>query len=266
MRGIGADELKAERAKTVLAGALDGRQLRARHPQRRMRLLHRLWHHIAQRNVEILAVMLAAAVLEHREDGAYRLLEHFLLGFHVAAERRQFGDRGALAHAEFAAAVAQQIEHRDALGDARGMIGGELKDAVAEPDVPGALGGGGEEGFRRRRMRIFFQEMMLHHPGMVVAAAVGGLQLRQRVLVELQFVAGLPRARQLQLIEDAEFHDVSPARRLLLSVSVFPDKPKSSLDKFRLTKQANARFRSPSAQSRSGHRGLGRSITALELI
>ncbi len=126
-------------------------------------------HHVAQGNIEILAVVLAAAFREHREDRADRFLEHFLLGFHVAAERRQLGDRGALAHAELAAAIAKQIEHRDALGDARGMVGGELEDAVAEPDVLGALAGGGEKGFRRRRVRIFLQEMMLHHPGVVVA-------------------------------------------------------------------------------------------------
>ncbi len=150
VRRVRADELEAERPKAVLAGALDGRKLRTRHPQRRMRLLHRLRHHVAQGNIEILAVMLAAAFLEHREDGADGLLEHFLLGFHVAAERRQLGDRGALAHPEFDAAVAQQIEHRDPLGDPRRMIGGELENAVAEPDVFGALGGCGEKGFRRR--------------------------------------------------------------------------------------------------------------------
>jgi len=93
-------------------------------------------------------MMLAAAVCKHREDGADRFLEHFLLGFHVAAERRQFGDRGALAHAEFDAPVAQEIEHRHALGDARGMVGGELENAVAEPDVLGALAGSGEKRFR----------------------------------------------------------------------------------------------------------------------
>src|ERR1019366_5906049 len=130
----------------------------------------------------------------------------------------QFGDRGAFAHPEFAAAVAKQIEHGDALGDARGVVGGELEDAVAEPDVFGALAGGGEEGFRRRRMRIFLQKMMFHYPGMVIAAAVGGLQLRQRILVELEFGAFLPRARQLQLIKDAELHDVSPAIGSLFSV------------------------------------------------
>ena len=147
MRRIGPDELEAERADTVLARALDGRKLRAGHPQGRMRLLDWFGHHIAQRNVEILAVMLAAAFPEHREDGADGFLEYFLLGFHVAAERRQFGDRGAFAHPEFAAAVAEQIEHGDALGDARGMIGGELENAVAEPDVFGALAGGGEKDF-----------------------------------------------------------------------------------------------------------------------
>jgi hypothetical protein len=148
MRRIGADELKAERAKTVLPGAFDGRQLRARHPQRRMWLLHRLRHHVAQRNVEISAVVFRALVPEHRKDRAHGFLEHLALGLHVATERRQFGDGGALAHPELAAAAAEEIEHGHALGDAGGMIGGELQDAVAEADPLGALAGGGEKGFR----------------------------------------------------------------------------------------------------------------------
>src|SRR6185437_1063762 len=78
VRGIGADELEAERSKAILTRALDGWKLRTRHPQRRMRFLHRLRHHIAQRNVEIFAVVFAPTVLEHREDGADRLLEYFL--------------------------------------------------------------------------------------------------------------------------------------------------------------------------------------------
>src|SRR5260370_37522129 len=106
MRRIGADELESARAKPVLAGALDGRKLRTRHPQWRMRLLHRFGHHSAQRNIKISAVMFAAAIPKHREDGADGFLEHFLLGLHVAAERRQFRDRGALAHAELDAAAA----------------------------------------------------------------------------------------------------------------------------------------------------------------
>ena len=87
------------------------------------------------------------------------------------------------------------------------MIGGELENAVAEPDVPGALARCREKGFRRRRMGIFLQKMVLHHPGVVIAEPVGGLELRQRVLVELELIALLPRARQLQLIEYPEFHE-----------------------------------------------------------
>jgi len=60
-------------------------------------------------------------------------------------------------------------------------------------------------------MRIFLQEMMFHHPGMVVAASVGDLELRERILVKPEFIAGRPRARQLQFVKDAELHDVSPA-------------------------------------------------------
>ena len=173
--------------------------------------------------------MFASALLEHWKDRAHGLLEHFLLGFHVAAERRQLGDRGALAHPEFNASLAEEIEHRDALGDARRMIGGELENAVTEPDVFGALAGGGEKGFRRRRMRIFFQKMVFHHPGIVVAKPVGGFQLRQRVLIKLQLIAGLPRARQLQLIKDAEFHVVAPRGRLVVIGSVFAGEDESSL-------------------------------------
>src|SRR5882757_10945007 len=96
MRGIRADELEAKRTKPVLPGALDGWQLRAGHPERRVRLLHRLRHDVAHGNVEIFAVMLGTDLGEHREDRTYGFLEHLALGLHVAAERRQLGDRGAL--------------------------------------------------------------------------------------------------------------------------------------------------------------------------
>jgi hypothetical protein len=109
------------------------------------------------------------------------------------------------------------------------VIGGELENAVAEPDVPGALAGGGEKGFRRWRMRIFFEKMMFHHPGIVVAKPVGGLELRQRVLVKLQLIAGSPRARQLQLIKDAELHVVSLPPTACCFSSVVAGEDESSL-------------------------------------
>src|SRR4051812_22795579 len=176
-----------------------------------MRLLHRFWYDVAQGDVEIFAVMLASCVFEHREDRGDGFLEHLFLGLHVAAERRELGDGGTLAHAEFAAPVGEQIEHRDALGDTCGVVGRELEDAVAEPDVPGALARGCEKRFRRGRVRVFFEKVMLDDPGVVVAELVCEFHLRERVLVEAELVAGHPRTWQLQLIEDAELHDASPA-------------------------------------------------------
>ena len=52
--------------------------------------------------------------------------------------------------------------------------------------------------------------MMFHHPGVVIAEPVGGLELRQGVLVEPELVALFPGTRQLQLVKDAEFHDAAP--------------------------------------------------------
>jgi len=71
-----------------------------------VRFLQRLWHDVAQGNVEIFAVVLGADFGEHRKDRCDSLLEHLALGLHVTAERRQFGDGGAFAHAELDAAVA----------------------------------------------------------------------------------------------------------------------------------------------------------------
>src|SRR5215813_2857461 len=163
--------------------------------------------------------MLGANLGEHREDRLHRFLEHLALGFHVAAERRELRDRGALAHAEFAAAPAEQIEHRDALGDARRVVGGELKDAMAEPDLFRPLTSCREKRFWRRRVGIFFQEMVLHDPRVVVAEPVGGLELRQCILLKPELVAFLPWTWQLQLIKDAEFHDaLLPPRPCFLEV------------------------------------------------
>ena len=124
----------------------------------------------------------------------------------VDAERLQFGRGGAFAHAHLDPALRQQVEGRDALGDAGGMVGGELADAVAEADLLGALAGGGEEELRRRRVGVFLEEVMLDLPRVVVAALVGELDLLERVLVERQLVVRTPGPRQLQLVENAEFH------------------------------------------------------------
>ena len=96
---------------------------------------------------------------------------------HVDAERPEFGDAGAFAHAELDAAVGDEVEAGDFLGDARRMVGRELDDAVAQPDVLGALAGGGEEHLGLRRVRVLFEEVMLDLPRVVVAELVGEFDL-----------------------------------------------------------------------------------------
>jgi hypothetical protein len=99
------------------------------------------------------------------------------LSRNLQVERVQFGDRGALAEAELDAAVGEQVEGGHLFRDARWMVGGQLDDAVAEPDVLRALAGGAEEDLRRGGMRILLEEVVLHLPGIVEAQAVGQLDL-----------------------------------------------------------------------------------------
>ena len=160
-------------------------------------------------------------VLEHRDDAAERVLPDLALGLHVAAEATEFGDRRRFAGAHFDAAVRYKIECGNAFGDALRWVGGQLHDAVAEPDVLRPLAGGAEKDFRRRRVRIFLEKVVLDLPGVVVAKPVGQLHLIERILIELPLIIRSPRTRKLQFVEDAEFHGLFPD--LLASIPPEPD-------------------------------------------
>ena len=195
-----------------MAGVDDGVELRAGDPQRRVRLLRRLGHHVAQRELEVVAVPLPTFVPEHRQRGLHRLLPHHALVAEAAIEGMELGDRGALAQAELDAAVRHQVERRHPLGDARRVVGGELDDAVAEADLLGALARRGEEDLGRRRMRVLLEEVVLDLPGVVVPEPVGELDLIERVLDQRALGVRGPRARELMLVEDAELHAGRPPR------------------------------------------------------
>src|SRR5690348_17239022 len=55
-------------------------------------------------------------------------------------------------------------------------------------------------------MRVLLQEVVLHHPRVVVAKLIRKLELLQRLLQEVVFAGRRPGARQLMLVEHAEFH------------------------------------------------------------
>src|SRR6185437_10149693 len=123
----------------------------------------------------------------------------------VAAELQ---DRRGLAGAEFDAAVGDKIERGNALGDARWMVvaGRHQHDAVAEPDLLGALRARGEEHFGRGGMGIFLEEVMLDLPRIVDADAVGEFDLLQCLAIDAMLGIRVPGTRQLMFVENAELH------------------------------------------------------------
>ena len=90
-----------------------------------MRFLFRLGQHVAQRKIEVLAFVFPALAPKHRQAGLDRVFPHRALVAKAPLERMQLRHRCRLADAEFDASVAQEIERRDALRDARRVIGGE---------------------------------------------------------------------------------------------------------------------------------------------
>ena len=151
-------------------------------------------------------MILAAAILEHRDNRAHRVLPNRAFFLKGAAKGLKLGAARTLAHAEFDAAAAHEVEGRDALGDAGRRARRQLHDAVRQADVFGALASGTEEHLGCRRVRILFEKVVLDLPGKIVAEPISQFDLVERVLIKAEFAAGLPRARQLQLIENAEFH------------------------------------------------------------
>ena len=206
LRRFGRHELESERAHAAPAGHADRLHLRARHPQRRMRLLARLGDDVAQREVDVLAVVLPRVVPEHRQAAPDHVLPHLPLVAEADVERMELGRGGRLAEAELDPPVRHQVERGHPLGDACGVVGRELDDAVAEADLLRALAGRGEEHLRRRAVRVLLEEVVLDLPRVVVAEPVGELDLVEALLEQLVLAVGRPWPRQLVLVEDPELH------------------------------------------------------------
>src|SRR5207244_11288976 len=129
------------------------------------------------------------------------------------AERVQLHRPLGLAEPELHSPAGEKIERRHALGHADRMVRGELHDAVAEPDALRALARGAEKDFRRRAVGVLLEKVMLDAPRVVEAELVGELDLCESVLEELVLATFRPRAGQLELVEDPEFHDAAAYRK-----------------------------------------------------
>ncbi len=115
----------------------------------------------------------------------------------VDVEAFEFGAGRGFAGAELDAAVRDEVERGDALGDARGrvVVRRHEVDAVAQADVLRALASSREEHLRCGGVRVLLEEVVLDFPGEVDAQLVGQLDLGERVLEQLELRAFDPRPR-----------------------------------------------------------------------
>jgi hypothetical protein len=138
----------------------------------------------------------------HARDHVERLppLRALVLAPH--AEAAELGRRARLPRAELDPAVADQVEGRDALGDARRVVdaGRDLDDPVAEPDRARALRGGGEEDLGGRAVGVLLEEVVLDLPDALEARALGDLDLFERVAEQVTLGARFPWPRELVLV------------------------------------------------------------------
>ncbi len=150
-------------------------------------------------------------VQHHRRDLADGLLPHLALGRALDLEACELHVARRLARAELDAPVGHEVERRDPLGDAGGMVvtGQRGDDAVPQADVLGALARGGEEHLGRGRVAVLLEEVVLDLPHRVEPESVRELDLLERLLDDAVLRVRVPRSRELVLVEDAELHGAS---------------------------------------------------------
>ena len=179
-----------------------------------MRFLHRLGHHVARRHLDVLAIDAAERHLGHASERDFETLApHLAFQRGSKIEPAQLRQRSRLARSELDAPIRDQVEHRDSLGDARGMVvaGRGEHDPMPEPHLGGALARRGQKNLGRAGMRVLFQKVMLHFPHVGEAELVRQLDLVERILDQLQLALFLPRPWKLMLIEKSKSHKVLPS-------------------------------------------------------
>ena len=99
----------------------------------------------------------------------------------------------AAAGAELEAALGEMVEHRDALGDLRGVVhlGEWVEDARADVDALGGLGEITGHHVVGRQVRVLVEEVVLGEPHVLEPGSVG--RLHRRDLVHEGAMLGLDR-------------------------------------------------------------------------
>ena len=133
--------------------------------------------------------------------------------FGVDLEPVHLDQRGGPPGTQIHAAIADDIQHRGALGhpDRVIVLTRQQGDGVADANALGALGDGPVEDFRGRAVGKLTQEVMLYGPEVLEADLIGQLGLGHDLLVALMLDAVMVGFGYLNLVHEAEFHGhVSP--------------------------------------------------------
>ena len=170
---IDGRDLVEQQVEPLLRRAPDQLEATGPHPQRRMRLLHgaRLDDDVVE--VPALAVVREAVAggpgLAQERQGLVEALGRLLDG---DAEARELRRAVALADAEIEAAVGQQIQRGDLLGQQHGVVPGQHHHRGAQPYALGAAGKVAQE-IERRRELPHAREVVLDHEHAVIAELLG---------------------------------------------------------------------------------------------
>ena len=131
------------------------------------------------------------------------------------AEARELRRAVALADAEIEAAVGQEIERGDLLGQQHRVVPGQHHHRRAEPYALGAAGKVAQE-IERRRELPDAREVVLDHEHAVIAELLG-VQHVVDVLGVAEAVSDRPFTRRLGSAEQPELHMLSPLRSARLA-------------------------------------------------
>src|SRR5207249_1290474 len=154
-------------------------------PERRVRLLLWFGDDVPGRHAHEGALDAGVGSLRHHLHAlAGGLFPHALLLFAAHAEAAHLHLGGGLTCAELDAAVGDEVERGDALGDAGGVVvaRGHDDDAVAEANVLRPLTRRCKEDLRRGRMRVLLEEVVLDLEHVVEPELVRQLYLLESVL------------------------------------------------------------------------------------
>jgi hypothetical protein len=141
-----------------------------------MRPLQGLRDDVARRHLDVLALEAGEGLFDHAADGDLECLFPLttLVGG-VDVEPTELADRRRLTRAELDTPVGDQVQGRDAFGDAGRMVdcGRQVHDAESEPNVLGALARCSQEYLRRGGVTVLFEEVVLGQPDRRKARLVG---------------------------------------------------------------------------------------------